>query len=351
MRIAVSAARNGDDWESAADFAVEAERMGVHSLWSGEAWGYDAMTPLAFLAGRTSTVRLGTGILQVGSRTPAMVAMTAMALHSISGGRFILGMGVSGPQVMEGWYGVRFDRPVQRTRELIEIARTIFRGERLSYQGQIHQLPLPGGEGRAIRPRTPPVEIPIYIAALGPRNLRLTGELAQGWIGDDFMPETAEVFLSHIRESAERSGRSLEDIDLQAPVALELTDDVEEAAKRHARGYAFALGAMGSATQNFNTNAFARQGFAEAVYEVQRLWLEGKRDEAQERVPIELGFRTNLLGTPDMVKERLRVYRDAGINTLRVGLPGSSTREKLDALAQLMDLVAEVNAEADTGSS
>ena len=351
MRVAVGAARDGDDWQSAADFAVEAERLGVHSLWSGEAWGYDAVTPLAFLAGRTSSIRLGTGILQVGARSPAMVAMASMSLASISGGRFILGMGVSGPQVMEGWHGVRFDRPVQRTRELIEIVRLIFRGERLSYEGQIHRLPLPDGEGRAIRPRTPPVEIPVYVAALGPRNLRMTGELAQGWIGDSFMPETAEVFLSHIREGAEGVGRTLEDIDVQAPASLEFSDDVGEVAKRHARGFAFAIGAMGSAKQNFNTNAFARQGFAEAVYEVQRLWLEGKRDEARELVPIEIGFRANLLGTPDTVKERLRVYRDAGINTMRVGLPGDTTGEKLDALAQLMDLVTEVNAEADAEAS
>lgn len=351
MRIAVGAARDGDDWESAAAFAREAERMGVDSIWAGEAWGYDAVTPLAFLAGRTSTVRLGTGIVQVGARTPAMVAMTAMSLHSISGGRFILGIGVSGPQVVEGWHGVRFDRPVQRTRELIEIVRLIFRGERLSYDGEVHRLPLPGGEGRAIRPRTPPVEIPIYVAALGPQNLRLTGELAQGWIGDVFIPESAEAFLSYLREGAAAAGRSLAAIEVQAPVSLEFTDDVDEAAKRHARGFAFTMGAMGSANRNFYNSAFARQGYADEVAEVQRLWLEGKRDEAMDRVPVEIGLKANLLGTADMIMSRLRAYRAARVDTLRVGLPGSSTVEKLGALAHLMDLVHRVDEEAAAGTA
>ena len=189
-----------------------------------------------------------------------------------------------------------------------------------------------------------PVEIPIYIAALGPRNLELTGELANGWIGNAFMPEHADAFLSHLRDGASRSGRSLTDIDLVIPVSVEFTDDVDEAGRRHAGGYAFTIGAMGSATQNFYNAAFERQGFGDDITKVQALWLSGERDEAALRVPIEIGMHTNLLGTPMMIKERLRKYRTAGINTLQAKIPGKSNAQ-LDTIAQLLDLVREVNSE------
>ncbi len=329
-------------------FVQEAERLGVHSVWTAEAWGFDAITPLAYVAAVTSEVRLGTGIVQVGSRTPANVAMTAMTMQALSGGRFILGLGTSGPQVMEGFHGVPFRNVLRRTRELIEIVRKIASGDRSEFAGETYTLPLPNGAGKAIRSSAPPARVPIYIASLGPTNLKLTGELADGWIGTSFVPETAEVFLAPMREGAESAGRTLADIDLQVPAGVEFTDDVEEAAKRHARGYAFTFGAMGSKDQNFYKNAFSRQGYAEIAQEIQALWLEGKRDEAAERVPMELGLKTNLLGTPDMIADRLRVYRDAGITTIRAGLRGRTLDERLVTLAKLMDVVAEVNAEAKT---
>ena len=327
-------------------FVQEAERLGVHSVWTAEAWGHDALTPLAFLAAKTSTIKLGSGIVQVGARTPAMTAMSAMSLQTLSGGRFILGLGTSGPQVMEGWHGVPFRLPIRRTRETIEIIRTISRGERTSYEGRVYTLPLPGGPGRAIRSAAPPVEIPIYIASLGPANLRLTGELADGWVGTSFIPETADVFLEHLREGAASAGRSLEDLDLQVPASVEFTDDLEEAAKRHARGYGFTFGAMGSRDQNFYKNAFARQGFGDVADEVQRLWLDGLRDEAAEKVPLEIGLKTNLLGKPEEIAGRLRLYRDAGITTIRAGLRGSDLAERIDTLGRLMEVVGTVNAEA-----
>ncbi|MDA0364940.1 MAG: LLM class F420-dependent oxidoreductase [Chloroflexi bacterium] len=349
MRVAVGlAGTEPGDWEGAATFAAEAERLGAHSVWSSEAWGFDAVSPLAFVAARTRAIRLGTGIMQIGARTPAMVAMTALTMQSVSGGRFILGLGTSGPQVIEGWHGVPFDRPVRRTRELIEIVRTVTRGDRLNYDGEVYRLPLPGAPGapgRGIRTSAPVTEVPIYVAALGPRNLELTGELCDGWIGTSFIPETAEVFLTHIRAGAARTGRTLDALDLQVPVAVEFTDDVDEVARRHARGYAFTFGAMGSRSQNFYKDAFARQGFADEANEIQRLWLEGKRDEAADRVPIEIALKTNLLGTPDMIRARLRVYRDAGVNTLRAGLRGSTIDERLEQLERLLALIAEVDAE------
>ena len=346
MRVSTGLA--GDDpgdWEGAATYAVEAERLGVHSLWSAETWGADALTPLAFIAARTTSIKLGTGIMQIGARTPATVAMSARGMVSISGGRFILGLGTSGPQVIEGWHGIPFDRPVQRTRELIEIVRMASRGERLEYDGETYQLPLPGGQGRAIRPAGEPFDVPIYLASLGPRNLELTGELCDGWIGNSFIPETADVFFDRLRAGAERSGRTLADLNLQVSVSVEFGDDVDEITKRHARGYAFTFGAMGSRSENFYLNAFAKQGYADEGREIQSLWLDGKRGEAADRVPLELATRTNLLGTDDLIRERLRVYRDAGVTTLRAFVRGSSVAERLSDLGRLIDLVNEVSAE------
>ncbi len=340
MKIAVNVTSDTTgDWGSAISFALEAERLGAESIWSGESWGFDAITPLAYLSAGTTQIGLGTGIVQIGSRSPANLAMTAMSMQSLSGGRFRLGLGTSGPQVIEGWHGVPFSRPISRTREIIEIVRMVTAGERVAYDGDEYQLPMPGGEGRSIRSSAEPVHVPIYVAALGPRNLELTGELADGWIGGSFIPETAEVFLKHLRAGAERAGRNLRDLDLQIPLSVEFTHDVEEAGKRHARGYGFTFGAMGSLRNNFYKNAFARQGFEEDVNEVQRLWMAREREKARDRVPVELAMKANLIGTPKMISERLKVYRDAGITMLRLGLSGVDTAEKLETLGQVMDLV------------
>ncbi len=331
------------------DFVREAERLGADSVWVPEFWAFDALTPLGFLAASTSTIRLATAIVQLGARTPAVLAMSAMSLQALSGGRFVLGIGTSGPQVMEGWHGVRFDRPVRRTRETIEIIRRITSGDRLDYRGEVYTLPLPDGEGRSIRSQAPPVHVPVYVASLGPANLRLTGELADGWIGNSFFPETADVFLDPMRAGAAEAGRSFDELDLTVSVGVELTDDVEEAGRRHAAGYAFTFGAMGSATRNFYNDAFARQGYGEDVQEVQRLWLAGDREAARRRVPTAIGLGTNLIGTDDLVRDRLRLYRDAGITTLRAGLPGGPMATDIDApldqLGRLLELVREVNEE------
>jgi F420-dependent oxidoreductase-like protein len=348
VRIAVPlAGDHREDWAGAAAFAVEAERLGVHSVWTAEAWGFDAVTPLAFLAGRTSTIHLGTGIMQVSARTPAMIAMTALTMRSLTGGRFILGLGASGPQVVEGWHGEPFERPVRRIREVIEIVRMVLRGERLDYEGKVYRLPLPGGQGRALRSSAPVGDVPIYVASLSPRSLELTGELCDGWVGGSFIPESAETFFGPLRAGAERAGRRLADLDLQVPVSVEFGEDVEAIAKRHARGYAFTFGAMGSPTRNFYLDAFVRQGFGEAAREVQRLWLEGKRDEAADRVPPELALKTNLLGTDASVRERLAVYRAAGVTTLRAAVRGETLAARVHALERLLALVAEVNSASD----
>jgi len=250
------------------EFVLQAEKLGVDSVWVPEFWAGDALTPLAYLAARTSTIRLATGIVQLGARTPAMLAMSALSMQALSGGRFLLGIGTSGPQVMEGWHGVRFDKPVRRTRETIEIIRRVTAGERLEYHGDVYDLPLPDSEGHSIRSLMPPTHVPIYVASLGPANLRLTGALADGWIGNSFFPESADVFFAPIREAAAKAGRDADALDLTVAVGLEFTDDVEAAGRRHADGYAFTFGAMGSATTNFCSRAFERQGYGDDVREV-----------------------------------------------------------------------------------
>ena len=246
---------------------------------------------------------------------------------------------------MEGWHGVRFNRPVTRTSETIDIIRTIAAGERLTHDGKVYQLPLPDGQGKALRSPVAGAEIPIYIASMGPANLKLTGTKSNGWIGTAFLPESAHVFIDPIREGAESAGRTLDDIELTAPVTLEFCEDAEAAGRSHADGYAFTIGAMGSTSTNFYNQAFTRQGFGEAIEEVHRLWQAGDKEAAAANVPIEIGLRTNLLGTDADVSERLRRYRDAGIQTLRVNVKTDEGSNRLDHLARLMDLVNAVNAE------
>ncbi len=327
------------------EYVRNAERLGVDSLWTPEAWMYDALTPLGYFAAVTERIRLATGVVQLGARSPAMLAMSALALQQMSGGRFVLGVGTSGPQVMEGWHGVPFDRPVTRTSETIDIIRLIASGERATYRGEVYELPLPDGQGRPLRSPVAGAEIPIYVAAMGPANLRLTGAKADGWVGTAFLPESGDVFIDPIRRAAEAAGRSLDDIELTAAVTLEFGDDPEEAARRHAAGYAFTIGAMGSSSTNFYNRAFARQGFGEAVEKVQSLWQAGDRDAARAAVPIEIGLHTNLLGRDTDVADRLRRYREVGIDMLRVNVAGEDDTSRLDSLARLMDIVATVNSE------
>jgi F420-dependent oxidoreductase-like protein len=328
MRVAIGLRLEAnEDWDQATTYVTEAERLGVDFVWSHESWGLDAATPLAFMAARTSRIRLGSGIMQAGTRTPALVAMTALSLASMSSGRFVLGMGVSGPQVIEGWHGLRFDRPLTRMREIVEVVRRATRGERVAFKGQVYELPLPGGEGKALR------------STLSPRGLELTGEIADGWLGTSFMPDHARIFFDHLEAGAKRAGRTLGHLDLQAGGAVAFGDDVERLVDARKPGLAFTLGAMGSRQHNFYNDAFKRAGYADAATEVQRLWLDGKRDEATARVPDEMALKANLLGTEAMVRERLRVYRASGLTTLRVDPAGATLDARLSTLGRLMELV------------
>ncbi len=341
MRVAISLRPANENWAEASAYVVEAERLGVDYVWSAEAWGHDAVSPIAYVAARTSRIRLGTAVMQAGTRTPALVAMTAMSLASMSGGRFILGLGVSGPQVIEGWHGIRFERPVQRLRETVEIVRRAMRGERLAYEGRVYCLPLPGGEGKALRSAAEPrPDIPVYLATLSPKSLEMTGEIANGWLGTSFMPDHANVFLDHLAAGAARAGRTLAALDLQVVAGVvAFGDDLHRLIAPRKPGLAFTLGAMGSRQHNFYNDAYRRAGYEDAAVEVQRLWLENRREEAAARVPDELVLKTNLVGTEAMVRRRLDLYREAGITTIRVEPAGDTLDARIATLARLLELL------------
>jgi F420-dependent oxidoreductase-like protein len=335
-----SAYYNGEDWDALVDYTVEADRMGVDFVWSAEAWGMDAIVPLAFVAARTQNIRLGTGILQISSRVPSMIAMTAQSLDTVSRGRFVLGLGVSGPQVVEGLHGAAFAQPLSRLRECLAIVRMGLAGEKLAYEGRHYVLPRPGGEGKPIRLSQPPrPELPIYLATLGPKAMELTGEHAQGWLGTSFIPEHADVFLEPLKRGLARSGRALADMDIQVGGSFEISDDVERLVAERRPGMAFTLGAMGSAQTNFYNDAFRRAGYEDAAIEVQKLWVAGKRDQAVAAVPDEMVLKTSLIGTEEMVRERLRAYRDAGVTTLRLSTTGKDWRSRTESLAQALDVI------------
>jgi F420-dependent oxidoreductase-like protein len=268
--------------------------------------------------------------------------MTALTMAAISGGRFILGLGVSGPQVVEGLQGIPFAAPLTRLRETIEIIRIAIAGDKVRYEGRFHQLPRPGGQGKALRlaqPANP--DIPIALATIGPRSLELTGEIADGWVGTCFSPETADAYWEPIRRGAAKAGRNLDGFLFRAGGAIGISDDVEGLIERCRPGLAFTLGAMGSPRTNFYNEAYRRIGFEDAAVRVQRLWLDGRRDDAVAAVPDAMVLATNLLGTEAMVRERIRMYRDAGVTMLSLTPMGRGMAEKLDVLGRAVELVAQ----------
>jgi len=345
MRVSIGLGMTGNDnWDEIATYVAEAEKLGAEYVWTAESWGHDAVTPLAFLAARTKTIKLGAGIMQAVARTPANAAMTAMTLQSLSGGRFIMGLGASGPQVVEGWHGVPYRKPIRRIREIMEIVRIISRGDKLQYDGEIFHLPLPGGEGKSIRSGAPPCpDIPIYLATLSPVSLALTGEMADGWLGTSFIPEQAgEVFFQHIRKGAEKAGRSMSEIDLQAGGVVAFGDDLEKMLPRRKPGLAFTLGAMGSKEHNFYNAAFQRAGYQEEAKAIQLKWLEGDRQTAAQMVPDEMVIKTNMLGTETQVRERMLAYKNAGVTTLRVDPEGRTLQERLDTLGRAIGIARDL---------
>jgi F420-dependent oxidoreductase-like protein len=330
----------GTDWHETAQFAVAAESLGLDVCWVAEAWGADAPSALGYLAARTSRMLLGSGVIQVGTRSPVTVAMTALTLQHLSDGRFLLGLGSSGPQVLEGLHGVPFDRPLTRMRETIEIVRAACRGERIEYHGSSYDIPL--GEGRAMRLATEPARVPIYVASLSPRMLRLTGAVADGWLGTSFVPEGAAAYFDPLRDGLAEAGRTLAELDVCQGAEVAFAADEDEQVRlvgARKKELAFSLGGMGSASTNFYNDAYSRQGWTEPAAEIRRLWQDGRREEAVALVTDAMVLQTTLIGTEERVRERLRVWRDTGVTTVRLYPAGNTLAERLDTLGRAIELV------------
>src|SRR4051812_27853103 len=324
----------------------EAERLGYDSVWAAEAYGSDVATILGWIAGQTEKIKIGSSIFQMPGRSPAMTAMTAATLDQLSDGRMLLGIGSSGPQVSEGWHGVRFGKQLQRTREYIEVVRKALARERLEYHGETIELPLPDGPGKALKLMIAPVQerIPIYLAAIGPKNIALTGEIADGWLPIFFAPEHVAEFRPLLEEGAARAGRSLDDgFDIAPTVNVLVSDDVDAARDAMRPILALYVGGMGSRERNFYNQLVQRYGFEEAAREVQDLYLDGRKDEAAAALPTQLIDMVTLVGPRDVVGERLRIYREAGVGTLAVSpmtFEPAARIEQLRLIAELAEQAA-----------
>ena len=322
------------------ELTQEAERLGFDSVWTAEAYGSDCFSPLCWLGSHTTKIKLGTAIMQMPGRSPAMTAMTAATLDQISGGRMLLGIGSSGPQVAEGWHGQRFGRQLQRTREYIAVVRQALARERLEYHGETIELPLPDGPGKALKLTIAPVQerIPIFLAAIGPRNTTLAGEVADGWIPTLFSPEHVAEFTPLLEEGAAAAGRSLDGFEIAPTVNLFVTDDLDSARDAMRPYLALYVGGMGSRDKNFYNALVCRYGFEEAARTVQDLYLEGKREEAAAALPAELIDLVSLCGPADVVRERLAVFQAAGVTTLMVSPMAWTADERLEQLRRLAEL-------------
>jgi F420-dependent oxidoreductase-like protein len=342
LRTATTVEGSAGNWADLVSYVCEAEKLGLDVCWVAEAWGSDAPSLLGYLAARTQTMRLGSGIIQVGTRSPVTIAQTAMTLAHLSGGRFLLGLGASGPQVLEGLHGVAFDHPLARMRETVQIIRQVFTGEKVTFQGSQYAIPRPGGEGRPMRVSLPPVSVPVYLATLSPRMLELTGEMADGWLGTSFVPEGAGAYFSHLDAGLARAGRDRASLDIcqGAEVSFAASEaEVSRLAGRRKKELAFSLGGMGSGRTNFYNDAYRRQGWGDAAAEVRQRWQAGDHEGAAALVTDEMVLATTLIGTEDMVRDRLRVWREAGVDTVRLYPAGDTLAARLDTLGRALDLI------------
>ncbi len=324
------------------EIVQEAERLGYDSVWAAEAYGSDTATVLGWLAGQTTTIRLGSGIFQMPGRSAAMTAMTAATIDQISNGRMILGIGSSGPQVSEGWHGVRFGKQLARTRDYVAVLRMALARERLEYQGETLELPLPDGPGKALKLTIGTVQqqIPIYIAAIGPKNTQLAGEIADGVIPTLFSPEHVAVMRDELQIGVERAGggKTLADIDIAPTVQVYVGDDIESARDLMRPFIGLYVGGMGSRKQNFYNQLVRRYGFEDAAQEVQDLYLEGKKDEACAALPDELIDMVSIHGPAEHVRERLAAFREAGVGTLGVSPVAFTREERINQLRLIAEL-------------
>jgi len=302
---------------------AEVERLGFDSVWTAEAYGSDALTPLAWWGSQTSRINLGTSIVQLSARTPTATAMAAITLDHLSGGRFILGLGASGPQVVEGWYGQPYPKPLARTREYVEIIRKILaRHEPVTYDGEHYRLPLPGGTGlgKPVKSITHPLreDIPIYLASEGPKNVALTAEIADGWLAIYYSPKVDGFYRDALAAGFARDGarRTAADFEVAATVPVIFHDDLDEAASFLRPMLALYIGGMGARDMNFHANVFGRMGYEGEARQIQELYLEGKKDEAAAMVPMSLIEETSLIGPKEKIRDDLEAWRESCVTTI-----------------------------------
>jgi F420-dependent oxidoreductase-like protein len=323
---------------------TEAEKLDYSTVWAAEAYGSDAATVLAWLAANTTRIGLGSAIFQIPARTAAMTAMTAATLDQISGGRFRLGLGPSGPQVSEGWHGVRFARQLMRTREYIDVVRMALRRERVEYHGESIDLPLPDGPGKSLKLTISPVQdrIPIYLAAIGPKNTALAAEIADGWMPMFLAPEHFGIFQKSLDEGFAKRTEPLEGFDFAANISALVTDDIESARDAMRPIMALYVGGMGSRDKNFYNALITSYGFTEAAKEVQDLYLDGKKEEAAAALPADLIDMVSLCGTKDHVLDRMRAFKAAGITSMNItpmAFDPQSRIEQMRLLAEIRDQI------------
>jgi len=324
MRVGMMLNYSGGFTETVSELA-DFERAGLEIVFVPEAYSFDAVSQLGFIAARTSTVEIASGILPIYSRTPALTAMTAAGLDFVSGGRFTLGLGASGPQVIEGWHAVPYDAPVGRTRELIEICRMVWRRDRLEYHGRHYTLPLPAGQGtglgKPLKLINHPVRerIPIVVAALGPKNVALAAELAEGWQPIFYYPEKAGLtWDAPLAEGTAKRDPQLPPLDVIAEAPVAIGDDVTHLRDVTRPFFALYIGGMGARGKNFYYDLACRFGYADEARQIQDAYLSGRKDEAAALVPAELVEKTSLIGPHGYVKERLAAFREAGVTTLNL---------------------------------
>ena len=319
--------------------AQEADRLGYSVAWAAEAYGSDAITVLTWVAARTERIDVGSAILQIPARTPAMTAMTAATLDTLSGGRFRLGLGVSGPQVSEGWHGVRFAKPLARTREYVDIVNLALAREKVRYDGATYQLPLPDGPGKALHLMVHPVRehIPIYLASVGPKNLELTGEIADGWLAVFYAPKFAGELLETIAAGRAKVGKTMDGFDVVPSVPLVVGEDVEACAAKVRPYAALYVGGMGSRDQNFYNNLACRMGYVDQAAEVQNLYLARDYDAAAAAIPADFVDQTSLLGPVDRIAERMAEFAASGVTTLSVSAFGDTIDDRLRSLETARD--------------
>jgi F420-dependent oxidoreductase-like protein len=349
MRIGMSLNYAGG-FKETVDELADYEKAGLDIVFVPEAYSFDAVSQLGFIAARTERLQIASGILQLYSRTPTLTAMTAAGLDYVSGGRFVLGLGASGPQVIEGWHGVPYTAPIGRTREIIEICRKVWRRERLSYDGKYYKLPLPAEEGtglgKPLKLINHPVRerIPIFIAALGPKNVEMTAELAEGWEPIFYVPEKAgDVWGESLARGKAKRDPSLGELDIVAQAFLAIGDDVDGLLDLGRPMAALYIGGMGAKGRNFYNDLARRYGYEKEAEEVQDLYLDGKKkEEAAAKVPYELLQKTSLIGSEGFVRDRLAALKESGVTTLNVAPMASDHEGRVKLIEKIRELAASV---------